>query len=206
MAAANDLSLADAKLARQLKRNEKAEATLTAPIAERQNSRGKHKIWKHLDMNVDMPKDEGGVSLSQAESRLNDFRPMTRDSSLSRSLSSLSQHTTGTLQSESGRAESTIVSSTRSLTCTRRNQKRGRRLLRRRQIRRRYITFSAIRLHHLHTLKRILDPSTASFNSFSIRMVTFLRINGAARALSGKILANSPTSARKSKDSLRQTV
>ncbi|KAI6913272.1 hypothetical protein KC318_g1524 [Hortaea werneckii] len=103
MAAANDLSLADAKLARQLKRNEKAEATLTAPIAERQNSRGKNKIWKHLDMSVDMPREEGGVSLSQADSRVNDFRPMTRDSSLSRSLSSLSQHTTGTLQSESGR-------------------------------------------------------------------------------------------------------
>ncbi|KAI7551642.1 hypothetical protein KC331_g2426 [Hortaea werneckii] len=103
MAAANDLSLADAKLARQLKRNEKAEATLTAPIAERQNSRGKHKIWKHLDMSVDVPRDEGGVSLSQADSRLNDSRPMTRDSSLSRSLSSLSQHTTGTLQSDSGR-------------------------------------------------------------------------------------------------------
>ncbi|KAI7183081.1 hypothetical protein KC324_g8075, partial [Hortaea werneckii] len=103
MAAANDLSLADAKLARQLKRNEKAEATLTAPTAERQYSRGKHKICKHLDMSVDMPKDEGRVSLSQAESRLIDFRPMTRDSSLSRSLSSLSQHTTETLQSESGR-------------------------------------------------------------------------------------------------------
>ncbi|GAB1735617.1 hypothetical protein NU219Hw_g4192t1 [Hortaea werneckii] len=103
MAAANDLSLADAKLARQLKRNEKAEATLTAPITERQNSRGKNKIWKPLDMSVDMPGIEGGVSLSQADSRVNDFRPLTRDSSLSRSLSSLSQHTTGTLQSESGR-------------------------------------------------------------------------------------------------------
>ncbi|RMY23462.1 hypothetical protein D0867_02036 [Hortaea werneckii] len=103
MAAANDLSLADAKLARQLKRNEKAEATLTAPFAERQNSRGKNKIWKHLDMSGDMPRDESGVSLSQADSRVNDFRPMTRDSSLSRSLSSLSQHTTGTFQSESGR-------------------------------------------------------------------------------------------------------
>ncbi|KAI7048425.1 hypothetical protein KC352_g45950, partial [Hortaea werneckii] len=50
MAATNDLSLADAKLARQFKRNEKAEATLAAPFTERQNSRGKNKIWKPLDL------------------------------------------------------------------------------------------------------------------------------------------------------------
>ncbi|GAB1734631.1 hypothetical protein NU195Hw_g1934t1 [Hortaea werneckii] len=103
MAAANDLSLADAKLARQFKRNEKAEATLTAPFTERQNSRGKNKIWKPLDLSAEASRDEGGVLLSQADSRVNDFRSITRDSSLSRSLSSLSQHTSGTLQSESGR-------------------------------------------------------------------------------------------------------
>ncbi|KAI7256797.1 hypothetical protein KC352_g11115, partial [Hortaea werneckii] len=102
MAATNDLSLADAKLARQFKRNEKAEATLTAPVAERQNSRGKNKIWKPLDLSAEASRDEGGVLLSQAESRVNDFRSITRDSSLSRSLSSLSQHTSGTLQSETG--------------------------------------------------------------------------------------------------------
>ncbi|OTA23886.1 hypothetical protein BTJ68_13049 [Hortaea werneckii EXF-2000] len=103
MAATNDLSFADAKLARQFERNEKAEATLTAPVAERQASRGKNKIWRPLDLSAEASRDEGGVLLSQADSRVNDFRSITRDSSLSRSLSSLSQHTTGTLQSESGR-------------------------------------------------------------------------------------------------------
>ncbi|KAI7501372.1 hypothetical protein KC367_g2931 [Hortaea werneckii] len=103
MAATNDLSFANAKLARQFERNEKAEATLTAPVAERQASRGKNKIWRPLDSSAEASRDEGGVLLSQADSRVNDFRSITRDSSLSRSLSSLSQHTTGTLQSESGR-------------------------------------------------------------------------------------------------------
>jgi len=104
-----NLSLAEAKLARQAQRIEKAEAALAAPpLAERQTSRGKGKVWKPFDFTADtdttaaqpIPSNEsGGVSLA-AETRINTFRTSTRESSLSRSMSSLSQRTTGTLQSD----------------------------------------------------------------------------------------------------------
>ncbi|TKA23678.1 hypothetical protein B0A50_06514 [Salinomyces thailandicus] len=99
--AASNTSLADAKLDRQVKRNQKAEATLSAPVSERQVSRGKNKAWKPFDFTAEVPRDDsGGVFLAHTDSRTNTFRSFTRESSLSRSVSSLSQRTTGTVQSE----------------------------------------------------------------------------------------------------------
>lgn len=96
------MSLAEAKLARQNKRIEQAEAALTAPpppeAKHRQVSRGgKGKtVWKAFDFAADTtPTATEASAAGNAEIRISTFphRPEIRDSSLSRSLSSLSQRT-----------------------------------------------------------------------------------------------------------------
>ncbi|KAF2774019.1 hypothetical protein EJ03DRAFT_370847 [Teratosphaeria nubilosa] len=100
------MSLAEAKLLRQKQRIEKAEAALAVPppLNERQTTRpGKLKQWKPFDLAAERPNQivlpEGGVPVTEV--RINTFRPPpTRDSSLTRSMSSLSQRTTGTSQAD----------------------------------------------------------------------------------------------------------
>ncbi|KAH9829731.1 hypothetical protein Tdes44962_MAKER02206 [Teratosphaeria destructans] len=100
------MSLAEAKLLRQKQRIEKAEAALAAPpsLSERHTTRaGKPKQWKPFDLAAERSNQiflpEGGVPVTEV--RINTFRPPpTRDSSLSRSMSSLSQRTTGTSQAD----------------------------------------------------------------------------------------------------------
>ncbi|KAK5133438.1 hypothetical protein LTR08_007680 [Meristemomyces frigidus] len=108
-----DMSLAEAKLARQNKRIQQAEAALTAAgNAERQVSRGKGKIWKPFDFNADAAPANTSIDgrAPMAEIRINTFRaPTTRDSSMSRSMSSLSQRTTGTMQSDAERQDSAVI-------------------------------------------------------------------------------------------------
>lgn len=107
------MSLAQAKLARQTKRIQDAEAALTAKnlLAESQTSRGKGKNWKPFDFNADpAPADAGNdIRAPMAETRVNVFRAPTRDSSISRSMSSLSQRTAGTAPSEAERQDSGLV-------------------------------------------------------------------------------------------------
>ncbi|KAK5679399.1 hypothetical protein LTS10_008214 [Elasticomyces elasticus] len=94
-------TLAAAKLARQNKRIEQAEAALTAPPPtdrDRQTPRakGKKTIWMPLDLTADATAatQASEVSMPATEIRINTFRaPATRESSLSRSMSSLSQRT-----------------------------------------------------------------------------------------------------------------
>lgn len=95
------MSLAEAKLARQAKRIEQAEAALSAPHPlpldrERQPSRSKGKTkWMPFDFTADSAATAATEAASNVEVRINTFRPPTRDSSISRSMSSLSQRTTG---------------------------------------------------------------------------------------------------------------
>lgn len=97
------LPLAEAKLQRQRKRIEQAEAALKAPAQlerDRQASRGKPKAWKAFDWTADASQlgqlDEGGVPVN-TEVRVSTFRAQqSRASSLERSMSSLSQHTAHT--------------------------------------------------------------------------------------------------------------
>ncbi|KAK4543407.1 hypothetical protein LTR36_005550 [Oleoguttula mirabilis] len=111
------MSHAQAKLARQTKRIQEAEAALTAPnLVDRQTSRGKGKLWKPFDFNADATHadathaDAGSDSRAPtAETRVNVFRAPTRDSSQSRSMSSLSQRTAGTIQSDVERQDSGFV-------------------------------------------------------------------------------------------------
>lgn len=106
------MSLAEAKLARQNQRIEQAEAAMNAPIPpdkERLVSRIKGKAaWKPFDFAADtISSGQGGESIAPVETRINTFRaPPTRDNSLSRSMSSLSQRTTGTLPSDMERQDS----------------------------------------------------------------------------------------------------
>lgn len=105
----SSVSLAQAKLARQTKRIREAEAALSAPaLAERQATRGKGKIWKPFDFTADAtytgPSNDARMPLT--ETRVTSFRAQTRESSLSRSMSSLSQRTTGTVPSDMDRQDS----------------------------------------------------------------------------------------------------
>lgn len=90
------VTFAEAKLQRQRRRIERAEAALngSAPAAETRPPRGKGK-WKPFDLAADASHSgavlDGGVPIH--EIRVNTFRAPTRESSLSRSLSSLSQRT-----------------------------------------------------------------------------------------------------------------
>ena len=89
-------ALAAAKLERQKKRIEEAEAALTAPQQadrQRQNSRGKGK-WKPFDFGGDSTQHsthDGGNFV--AESRINVFRAPSRGTSLTRPMSRMSQQT-----------------------------------------------------------------------------------------------------------------
>ncbi|KAK1042727.1 hypothetical protein LTR12_017561 [Friedmanniomyces endolithicus] len=102
----NAMSLAAAKLARQNKRIE--QAALSAPLPsdrDRQapRAKGKKTVWVPLDLTADTTAatQASEVSMPATEVRFNTFRaPATRDSSLSRSMSSLSQRTTGTIPSD----------------------------------------------------------------------------------------------------------
>ena len=105
------MSLAEAKLARQNKRIQQAEAALAAPLPldrDRQTSRGKGKQWKLFDLtaSVTPSAEESGVALPRPEVRINTFRASTRDSSMSRSMSSLSQRTSNTAASDAERQDS----------------------------------------------------------------------------------------------------
>lgn len=90
------VTFAEAKLQRQKRRIERAEAALNAPAPppEARPPRGKGK-WKPFDLAADTSHPgavlDGGVPIH--EIRINTFRAPTRDSSLSRSMSSLSQRT-----------------------------------------------------------------------------------------------------------------
>ncbi|EMC98133.1 hypothetical protein BAUCODRAFT_414052 [Baudoinia panamericana UAMH 10762] len=98
------MSLAAAKLARQNRRIEQAEATLGVSAGHqseraRQPSRTKAK-WAPLDLTASAGNAAAGSRHPDTEVRVNTYRmPTTRDSSLTRSLSSLSQRTTGTTTS-----------------------------------------------------------------------------------------------------------
>ncbi|KAK5113134.1 hypothetical protein LTR85_010952 [Meristemomyces frigidus] len=108
----SNMSLAQAKLARQTKRIQDAEAALLAPnLNERQASRGKGKVWKPFDFNTDATQADTEIDIRapMAETRVNVFRAHTRDSSISRSMSSMSQRTTGTIASDAERQDSGFV-------------------------------------------------------------------------------------------------
>ncbi|TKA66531.1 hypothetical protein B0A55_10254 [Friedmanniomyces simplex] len=111
------MSLAAAKLARQTKRIEQAEAALTAPPPlERDRpvprAKGKKTVWTPFDSTADTTAatQASEVSMPATETRINTFRAAaTRDSSLSRSMSSLSQRTTNTIPSDMERQEAVAV-------------------------------------------------------------------------------------------------
>ena len=107
------MSLAEAKLQRQRKRIEEADATLTAPLAlnrQQQASRGKGKVWKPFDYTADSTNaNDGGVPIS--EIRVNTFRTPSRASSLTRSMSVLSQRTSETGPSDMERQDSAFTDS-----------------------------------------------------------------------------------------------
>ncbi|KAF2160281.1 hypothetical protein M409DRAFT_29370 [Zasmidium cellare ATCC 36951] len=94
-------SMAEAKLRRQQERIQNAEAALTAPLHldRREPSRGKNKQgWKPLDIEwdtVNRAKNEGGIPVQTRTNTI--YGPaFSRETSLSRSLSSISQQTTTT--------------------------------------------------------------------------------------------------------------
>ncbi|KAK4495313.1 hypothetical protein PRZ48_013644 [Zasmidium cellare] len=95
-------SLAEAKLRRQQERIENAEAALNAPhhLDRRETSRGKNKqpAWKPLDIEwdtVNRAKNDGGAPVQTRTNTI--YGPaFSRETSLSRSLSSISQQTTAT--------------------------------------------------------------------------------------------------------------
>ena len=106
------MSIAQAKLERQRRRNEEAEAALNAPLSldrRAQTSRGvKGKQWKPFDFTADstpstMP-NEGGVPVSEV--RVNTFPAPSRASSLSRPMSVLSSHASESATSDMLRQDS----------------------------------------------------------------------------------------------------
>ncbi|KAK4555434.1 hypothetical protein LTR86_007731 [Recurvomyces mirabilis] len=106
------LSLAEAKLDRQNARIQQAEAALTAPLVSKRSEfdRGSltqpaaNKISGIVAMTQD--RKAAAYGASEPEVRINTFRAQTRDSSLSRSMSSLSQRTTATHVSDNTPLES----------------------------------------------------------------------------------------------------
>ncbi|KAK0907720.1 hypothetical protein LTR91_004045 [Friedmanniomyces endolithicus] len=111
------LSLAEAKLARQNKRIAQADAALLPPPPlERDRpaprAKGKKTVWKPFDFTADKraATPAGAVSMPATEVRINTFRaPATRDNSLSRSMSSLSQRTAATISSEAEQREAVAI-------------------------------------------------------------------------------------------------
>ncbi|KAK0347856.1 hypothetical protein LTS02_016231 [Friedmanniomyces endolithicus] len=102
------VSLAEAKLARQNKRIEQADAALIPPPPPERDrpaprAKGKKTVWKPFDITADTTAatQVGEVSMPATEVRISTFRaPVTRDNSLGRTMSSLSQRTTATISSD----------------------------------------------------------------------------------------------------------
>ena len=105
---------ADSKLERQRKRNEEADPTLNTSISVDKRThqpRPKGKQWKPFDYTADSPQpnilSEGGVPVPEV--RVNTFRPSSRGSSLTRSMSVLSHRTNETGPSDMNRQDSVLT-------------------------------------------------------------------------------------------------
>ena len=121
-------SIAEAKLERQRKRIQEAEAALTAPPTPEKRThpgRGKGKQWKPFDYTADSTQSntpsEGGVAVSEV--RVNTFRAPSRGSSVARSLSVLSQRTSETAPSDMERSDSVLTENGFQLYKGRKNRK-----------------------------------------------------------------------------------
>lgn len=107
-------SIAEAKLERQRKRIEEAEASLTAPAPldrRAQGSRGGNCKWKPLDHSTDTTASRapGDGDIPVSEVRINTFRAPSRAQSITRSVSVLSHRTSDTHNSDVGRRDSTLL-------------------------------------------------------------------------------------------------
>ena len=98
-------SIAEAKLERQRKRIEEADASLTAPQQldrRAQTSRGKNARWKPFDYTADAAPSrgsaDGGVPVTEV--RVNTFRAASRADSMTRSASVMSHRTSDTYASD----------------------------------------------------------------------------------------------------------
>lgn len=123
-------SIAEAKLERQRRRIQEAEAALNAPVPHdkrNQPSRGKGKQWKPFDYTADSPHPSspgnGGVLVSEV--RVNTFRPSSQCSSIPRSMSVMSHRTNETGPSDMERQDSGFTENGFQLYKGRKNKKQA---------------------------------------------------------------------------------
>lgn len=105
------LSIAEAKLERQNKRIETANAALTSHAPAEKSKQRKPKAWKPFDFNSEAQSsgEAHGTGLASVESRVNVFRAPSQGMPLSRPVSRISSHTQQSTASESERRDASFL-------------------------------------------------------------------------------------------------